>query len=233
MDKWYKWFPPYTFEPQGQWLASGWSDDKIRVTSVQIAAELVGVGPTKQLYLDACYPGDSPHHAVQLAASQSVCALLAACILRCLGCRHHLLEPPYYGRNDAMSRLETVARDSDAWEGPDALPEAGDIAIIGTDASRSDPDYERIIRTWGTPGHALICTNRVLDRKSGNMMVESVDGGRGPIQEKSRRIRKSGSGEIWLAGWTTRRVYGVIRVGKLSIDPDAEWCMPVRTDISG
>lgn len=231
MDAWHEWFPPDTFKPMGQYLGEGWTEEQIRVCSVQIATELVGLGPGNQIYRDACWPGDSLHHQIAMEKSQSACALVAACVLRCLGCRHPILEPPYYGRIDAMSRLEQIARDLDAWDGADSLPEAGDIAIVGTDAPKDHPDYAKIIKTWGSPTHAFICTNKLVDRVAGQTVFHSVDGGRGVIQEKERRLRCFGN-ENWVAGWTTRRFYGVIRVGKLKIPDEVQWYMPDRLSIS-
>lgn len=230
MDTWHQWFPPDTFKPMGQYLGEGWTEEQIKVCSVQVATELVGIGPGSQLYRDACWPGDVQYHQLLMEKAQSACALVAACVLRCLGCRHPLLMPPYYGRNDAMSRLEQVARDLDAWDGADSLPNAGDIAIIGTDCAKDHPRYSEIIKTWGTPGHAFICSNRIVDRSKGQNVFHSVDGGRGVIQEKERRLKCFGN-ENWLAGWTTRRIYGVIRVGKIKIPHDVQWCMPDRLSL--
>lgn len=228
MDNWASWFPPDNFEPMGQYLGEGWDEDQIRICSVQIAKEMVGLGPDSQLYRDMCWPGDTPLHQRKMAQSQSACALLAGGVMRCLGCRHRLLQPPYYGRRDAMSRIIQVAVDQGAWDGADSMPEAGDITIIGTDVPRNHPDYAQIVRTWGTPGHALIVTNRLVSAAASTMLLHSVDGGRGPVEEKERRVAKFGS-EVWLRGWTTRRIYGVIRVGRLDIPDDVAWCLPRRT----
>jgi hypothetical protein len=211
----------------GQYLGEGWDEDKIRVCAVQIATEMVGLGADSQVYRDMCWPGDTPQHQREMAHRQSACALLCGGVMRCLGVRHRLLEPPYYGRTDAMSRIIQIAIDHGAWDGADSRPEAGDIAIIGTDASKKDPHYAEIIKTWGTPGHALLCTNVVVDRTAGVTRIESVDGGRQPVKESSRTIKRFGN-ELWLAGWTTRRVYGVIRVGELKIPEDVPWCLPIR-----
>lgn len=209
----------------GQYLGEGWDGSKLEISSVQTAIALVGLGPQDQTYRDACWPGDTPEHQQAMARAQSACALLAACILRCLGCRHELLKPPYYGRNDAMSRLQQIAVDDDAWEGRDTMPDAGDIAIIGTDAPRNDPNRSQIIKTWGTPGHALIVTNRIVDPSTGSIIIKSVDGGRGPVTEQSRQVKRYGQ-EIWLSGWTTRRIYGVIKVGRLKIPQGVQWHIP-------
>lgn len=228
MDAWNSWFPPYTFTSMGQYLGEGWDPDDVRMCAVQIATEMVGLGPSSQVYRDMCWPGDTDQHQSEMASSQSACALLAAGVMRCLGVRHKLLEPPYYGRTDAMSRIIQVAMEQGAWTGPDSMPDAGDIVIIGTDVSSKNPNYSKIIRTWGTPGHALIVTNRMVSRtQPSTMVVESVDGGRGPVIESSRDVKRFGN-EVWLSDWTTRRIYGVIRTGALDIPADVPWCMPVR-----
>jgi len=209
----------------GQYLGDGCPKEMVQRSSVEIATRLVGLGPGSQVYRDACWPGDTLQHQMEMEKSQSACALVAACVARCLGDKHRLLKPPYYGRYDAFSRIEQIARDEDAWDVADSLPVPGDIVLMGTDVPKDHPNRMEIIRTWGTPGHAWICTEVEIDRDSGQTIFHSVDGGRRFIKKTSRKLRCIGNTN-WLEDWTTRRIWGVMRVGKLKLDPDAQWCIP-------
>lgn len=209
----------------GQYLGDGCSADMIQTSSVEIAERLVGFGPGDQTYRDACWPGDTLQHQKEMERSQSACALVGGCVGRCLGDRHRLFKPPYYGRQDAFSRIQQVASDEGAWDGADSLPERGDIVMMGTDVPKDHPQRQEIIKTWGTPGHVAICTKIEIDRDKGQTIFHFVDGGRGPIKKSTRRLRCFGN-QNWLADWTTRRIWGVMRVARLKLDPDQEWCIP-------
>jgi len=220
------WWPPPNIEPQGQYLAD-MSGEHRRTTSIQIARSLEGIAPSTQLYRDVCYPGDTLEHQTLLAKAQTVCSLLVGGWMRLLGCAHPLLDPEYWGRTDAHSRIEQVARDSGdgCWGGHDGEFVGGDAIMIGTDVPRDAPGRSKIIAQWGTPGHAAIVLNvKVQDDQT--MLVTTLDGGRSPFTVKTRTMTVDSRGRKWLHGWTTRRVWGSIRVDKLKIDPDRQWYLP-------
>lgn len=180
---------------------------------IALARDFVGAGhtgPRADDYHAICYPTDSPEHARRMGAGQSSCALFVTGLWYRLGLRHHLLDSPYWGdlsskyatRNDAMSRLEQIAREHGAWhhadEARDELPPAeGCAIIIGSDTDKS----------YGGPGHVLLCTYASIGG-----YCESIDGGqvytRGRdtvewggygITRRVRVWRKSGR-DWWLHG---------------------------------
>jgi len=231
-----EWWPPPGFEPQGQYLA-GSSPEDIRKTFVQIARSGVGLSPASGIYLGLCYPGDTVKHQRTMAASQEMCALTVAGWMRCAGCRHHLLAPPYWGRNDAFTRIEVIARSykpsedipvenrpKPCWGGHDSDFDEGDIVIIGTDVPYDSPQRSKIIQQWGTPGHATLVEK--IGPKDGTMVT--IDGGRGPVKRTNRSFHRDAQGRLWVesAGAPMRRVWGVVRVGLLEFDPEAEWYLP-------
>ena len=208
------WPPPNYI--QRDYTLADWAEPEIRLASTNVALRLVGWGPGDQIYRDWCWPGDKLEHQKLMEKAQSACALAAAGLIRCLGGSHLKLEPPYQGRNDAMSRLETVARDHGAWDGADSEPGLGDIAIVGTDVAKSDPNRAATLARWGSPGHAFMVFDKVM--VEGKMFLHSVDGGRGTIREGRYEAIRQGK-QLWLKNsFATRRVYGVVRVGRLRLD---------------
>jgi hypothetical protein len=220
------------FAPQGQYLSDmGGDGEGIRETFVQIARSGVGLVPTSPTYLDLCYPFDSVDHQLLMAASQHLCALTIAGWMRCAGCRHPLLELPYWRRNDAFSRLEVIARSYEGcWGGHDGDFSEGDIVLIGTDVPFNAPHRAKIIAAWGTPGHAMLVE---LVKPDGTMLT--IDGGRGPVTRTRRTVKKDDQGRVWVEtlGAPKRRVWGTIRVEKLRFDPEVEWCLPVGPGYPG
>lgn len=195
------WWPPSQhWLPMGQWL-NMFDKDDIGNISVQIAEALVGLSPRSTMYCEAMYPGDEPTFAKAMAKYQSACALLGACVLRCMGHEHKLLEPPYYGRNDAVSRLVKIAQEEGAYE-PEGYPENGDLLLIGN------------------PEHILVVTG--VDPNAHT--VSSIDGGRGPIARVVRDIVTISGKDRLRDRWFTRRIVGCIHVKELSFT--REWVIP-------
>ncbi|MFA5053236.1 MAG: hypothetical protein WC565_04220 [Parcubacteria group bacterium] len=201
---------------------SDWAEPEIRLASTNVALRMVGKGPGDQIYRDICWPGDRLEDQKLMEKAQSACALTAAGVMRCLGAEHELLEPPYRGRNDAMSRLEAVARDHKAWDGADSIPDVGEIVIVGTDVAKSNPKRDEILASWGSPGHAFIVFDKGIFE--GKNFYHSVDGGRGKIREGRYDVIWKGS-RLWLRNsFATRRVYGVVRVARLRLT--RRFCFP-------
>jgi len=192
-----------------------WSEEERRIAFINVATRLVGRGPGSQIYRSTCWPHDTLARQKAMESSQSACALLAGGALCLLGLRHELFATGYHGRNDAMSRLETVARQHKAWQGPDAMPRLADIVIMGTDVPKSDPKRREKLSRWGSPGHAAIIIDSKLS--NGKITLHSVDGGRKNVSEGSYTVVRKGS-QIWLKSWTLRRIYGVIRIDGLKLE---------------
>lgn len=205
-------------QPQGQYL-SGSAETSIRTTFLQIARALVGTRDTEPVVLDLCYPFDSPDRQRTMGAAQTKCSLLCAGIARCGAVRHKLLEGPYWGRNNAHSRIEQIARDHGAWLGHDASPAPGCFLMIGTDVPLDAPGRAKIISQWGTPGHAAVVESVEADH------ITTIDGGRGPIVRTRRKLVRMGS-QLWVSDMTMRRVWGVIDPAKFKFDPAEQWCLP-------
>lgn len=218
------------FQPQGQYLAD-MDGEAIRKTFVQIARSGVGLAPPAPTFLDLCYPFDTVDHQRLMASSQHACALTIAGWMRCAGCKHPLLDRPYWQRNDAFSRLEVVARGYEGcWGGHDGEFTEGDAVLIGTDVPYDAPQRAKIIARWGTPGHAML-----VERIEADGTLHTIDGGRGPIVRTRRSVSKDAQGRVWVStlGAPTRRVWGTIRVEKLKFDPETEWRLPVGPGYPG
>lgn len=192
---------------------SEWEPEERRLMMINAATKVVGLGPGSQTYRNLCWPHDTQSRQQIMESSQSACALVGGGLLRLLGLRDPLIDTPYFGRSDAVARLEIIARKHNAWEGPDVMPLLGDLVIVGTDVPKTDPKRMEKLSKWGSPGHVSVIIDSEVSL--GNVVLHSVDGGRKNITEgKYIVIRKSGA--IWLKSWTTRRIYGVVRVGKLT-----------------
>ena len=167
--------------PEARWTSAGYSlnevevDEHKRLAAIDLAERLIGIDPTEDAYLDLCYPYDSRHIAQRMAARQSACALVAAGYLRCLGLRDSNLSGPYYGRNNAVSRLVQLGVDHGALSRRE-LPDIGDIVIIGS----------------GLGTHALVSLGDYLE--NGCAWLKSVDGGRRAVREARRRIKHLNTG---------------------------------------
>lgn len=140
---------------------------------IKIGSSYAGCGATGHRadeYLEICWPTDRPEHRARMARGQSSCALFATGLWHKLGLVHPLIEAPYWGdpkspvaqRNDAVSRIEKIAREFGAWRGPETPPGWGAVAIIGSDTDKN----------YGGPGHVLVTTFC-----SAGGYCESVDGG--------------------------------------------------------
>jgi hypothetical protein len=231
----YEW-PNNLFQSQGQYLHD-MTEDQRTETVLQIARSLVGSRDTEQPMLTVCYTFDSPSHRQAMAKAQNKCSLTMAGIMRCAGISHELINGPYWGRTDAHSRLESLARASDsngnghAWLGHDAMPRRGLVLLIGTDVAHDTPGRRKILATWGSPGHACI-----VEKVDGEV-VHTIDAGRGPVHRDKRTIVRIGE-QVWIkdtAGLrTTRRVYGAIDVGQIRFYEDgAEWVLPIGASFPG
>ncbi len=202
-------WPTPNVQPQGQWLGSaGWNTDLRRVASVQIARSFVGLGKSDPCYLEALYPCDTKQMQVQMASHQSMCALVCAAIMRCLGIDHPTLWEPYaeqYKTLDAVSRLRVIAGAHKALSGRDTVPIPGEQLIIGQ----------------GIKTHAL--TVIAWD----GLFCMSIDGGMGKVRLVERGIVHSG-GQLFLHDQVmgNRRVENCVHVG--DILPVNEWALPAK-----
>lgn len=221
-------WPPKGFEPQGQYLAD-MSPSDIRKTFVQIGRACLQLKTPKIEYLNLCYPDDSYKKQIVMATSQHACALTMGGIVRAAGCLDPILLGPYSGRNNAFTRLETMARQHGAWGEHDSEFEEGDIVVVGTDVPRDAPHRAKIISQWGTPGH--MCLVEKIDEDGKHMTT--IDGGRGPIHRTRRTFYKDDQGRMWVTGFTTRRVWGVVHVANLKFNSDVEWSMPKGPNYPG
>jgi len=187
------------WESQDQCLGGSgvWNESAIRLATAHIARSVVGLSPISKAYHELCYPYDSPWRARAMAVSQSACALVCGGILRLLGLDHERLNGPYWGRSDAVSRLETIAVDQGAFDRRPILPLVGDMCIIG----------EGI----GTHALTVIGYDNV-----GNELI-SVDGGRRSIRIARRRVVRNGTVYGLLDGMGRRYIYGVIKTSKLDL----------------
>lgn len=226
------WWPLPGLDPQGQYLHDMTPEDR-RTTFVQIARSSVGMhGPTMP-YLNLLYPGDRIQHQRIMVQSQHGCALGCAGWIRCGGCFHPVLSPPYHGRTDAFSRLEVLARGYEGcWGGHDGEFDEGDILMIGTDVPRDFPNRAKTIAAWGTPGHAML-VEKIEDKGDGKLVIHTIDAGRGPIERKTRRVEKDNRGRVWVTGLRKRRIWGSIRVANLGFDPHEQWCLPKGPNYPG
>lgn len=149
------------------------------------------------------YPNDTPAHARQLAPAQSQCALWGATVLRYAGADDAELWAPYWGRSDAVSLLERLARRHEVWRTPESDGEPGLGALVRIGAQRPDgtPD-PRYVRGQRATEH-VSCVVDMGPGPGGGDLVHGVDGGQvhdgngsHAILLRSRRIERV-QHELW------------------------------------
>lgn len=140
----------------------------------------------------AAIVGVDEHGASYVDASG--CALVVLHLLRAAGARHQLLDAPTR-RQHAFEDLLDIARDAGALHGPERVPAAGDLVMVGS-LGPGDPREH----TAGGPGHVWL----VLVPPVEEGVTVGLDGGQrvGAYQAVRRRMHQVREGWDFAASST-------------------------------